>query len=193
MRGQFGSDYSMYSSVVRILNENGYAALQIKNTHESEIISRSGGSGDKTFSDVYFKQVLDFYAVIDEMCYIPDIDMDNIYLWGHEIGGVIALYTGMERQSEFKGMIIVQPELSSNQYLEFSNEPKLAVRLYEMLPECYTPTVILEPRNQAESMKAVDSMPDAKLILFDYSQRFVDDKYIDMTAEKTIEALKFIG
>ena len=193
MRGKFGSDYSLYSSVVRILNENGYAALQIKNTHESEIISRSGGSGDKTFSDVYFKQVLDFYAVIDEMRYIPDIDMDNIYLWGHEIGGVIALYTGIERQSEFKGMIIVQPELSSNQYLEFSKDPKLAVRLYEMLPECYTPTVILEPRNQAESMKAVDSMPDAKLILFDYSQRFVDDKYIDMTAEKTIEALKFIG
>ena len=193
MRGKFGSDYSMYSSVVRILNENGYAALLVKNTHESEIISRSGGSGDKTFSDVYFKQVLDFYAVIDEMRYIPDIDMDNIYLWGHEIGGVIALYTGIERQSQFKGMIIVQPELSSNQYLEFSKEPKLAVRLYEMLPECYTPTVILEPRNQAESMKAVDSMPDAKLILFDYSQRFVDDKYIDMTAEKTIEALKFIG
>ena len=193
MRGKFGSDYSLYSSVVRILNENGYAALQIKNTHESEIISRSGGSGDKTFSDVYFKQVLDFYAVIDEMRYIPDIDMDNIYLWGHEIGGVIALYTGIERQSEFKGMIIVQPELSSNQYLEFSKDPKLAVRLYEMLPECYTPTVILEPRNQAESMKAVDSMPDAKLILFDYSQRFVDDKYIDMTAENTIEALKFIG
>ena len=53
--------------------------------------------------------------------------------------------------------------------------------------------MILEPRNQAESMKAVDSMPDAKLILFDYSQRFVDDKYIDMTAENTIEALKFIG
>lgn len=193
MRGEYGSNYSDYSDVVRALNENGYAALQVKNTHESEIIDRSGGSGIKTVADIYFKQVLDFYAVLDEMRYVSDVDMGNVYLWGHDIGGVIALYTGIERQSEIKGMIIVQPDLASNLYLEFSKDPKLAVRLYEMVPDCYVPTVVLEPKNAVESREAVNSMPNAKLIEFDSTNRFAHADYYEAMAEKTIEALQHIG
>ena len=193
MRGEYGSNYSDYSDVVRALNENGYAALQVKNTHESEIIDRSGGSGIKTVADIYFKQVLDFYAVLDEMRYLPDVDMGNVYLWGHDIGGIIALYTGIERQSEIKGMIIVQPDLASNLYLEFSKDPKLAVRLYEMIPDCYVPTVVLEPKNAVESREAVNSMPNAKLIEFDGTNRFAHADYYEAMAEKTVEALQHIG
>lgn len=193
MRGAFASSYSDYDPVVRKLNENGYAALMVKNTHDSEIIDRSVGSGVKTVSDVYFKQVLDFYAVLDEMRYISDIDMDNIYLWGHEIGGIIALYTGIERQSEIKGMIIVQPELSNYQTLEFSKDPKLAVRLYDMLPECQVNTAVLEPGRRNESRKAVDSMPNAELILFDYDKRYVDYDYFEPVSEKTIDAMRNMG
>ena len=193
MRGEYGSNYSDYSDVVRALNENGYAALQVKNTHESEIIDRSGGSGIKTVADIYFKQVLDFYAVLDEMRYLPDVDMGNVYLWGHDIGGIIALYTGIERPSEIKGMIIVQPDLASNLYLEFSKDPKLAVRLYEMIPDCYVPTVVLEPKNAVESREAVNSMPNAKLIEFDGTNRFAHADYYEAMAEKTVEALQHIG
>ena len=193
MRGEYGSNYSDYSDVVRALNENGYAALQVKNTHESEIIDRSGGSGIKTVADIYFKQVLDFYAVLDEMRYLPDVDMGNVYLWGHDIGGIIALYTGIERQSEIKGMIIVQPDLASNLYLEFSKDPKLAVRLYEMIPDCNIPTVVLEPKNDVESRDAVNSMPNAKLIEFDGTNRFAHADYYEAMAEKTVEALQHIG
>lgn len=193
MRGEYGSNYSDYNDVVRQLNANGYAALQVKNTHEGEIIDRSGGSGNKTVADIYFKQVLDYYAVIDEMRYLPEIDMDNIYLWGHDIGGIIALYTGIERQSEIKGMIIVQPDLSSNLYLEFSKDPKLAVRLYDMLPDCNVHTVVLEPKNNVVSREAVSSMPNAKLIVFDGANRFVHGEYYESLAEKTIVALQQIG
>ena len=192
MRGEFGSPITEYNEIAKTLNQNGYATLQVKNTHEGEIIRRSGGSGVKTVADVYFEQVLDHFAVIDEMRYIPEIDMDNIYLWGHDLGGIISLYTGIERPDEIKGMIIVQPYLNNAQSLEFSKDPKLFVRLYDLLPDCNVPTAILEPEKGllASSRKATDSMPDGKLILFEGELSIYTDHSINNIGEKTLEALK---
>ena len=192
MRGEFGSSYSDYNEITNALNQNGYATLQVKNTHEGEIARRSGGSGVKTVADVYFEQVLDHFAVIDEMRYIPEIDMDNIYLWGHDLGGIISLYTGIERQDEIKGMIIVQPYLNNAQSLEFSKDPELFVRLYDLLPECNVPTVILEPEKGllAASRKATSSMPDGKLILFNGELSKYAHHTENNVGDMTLEALK---
>ena len=195
MRGEFGSQLTQYNEIATMLNQNGYATLQVKNTHESEIIRRSGGSGVKTVADVYFEQILDHFAVIDEMRYIPEIDMDNIYLWGHDIGGILSLYTAIERQDEIKGLIIVQPDLNTAQSLEFSKDPELLVRLYDLLPDCHVPTVIMEPEKGllAASRKAVNSMPDGKLILFNGELSKNVHNTENNVGEMTLEALKNLG
>lgn len=192
MRGELGSTYYEYQTIADALKENGCAVLFVKNTHESEIIRRSGGSGVKTVADVYFEQVLDHFAVIDEMRYIPEIDMDNIYLWGHDIGGVISLYTGIERQDEIKGMVIVQPYLNENQALKFSEDPELMVRLYEILPDCTVPTAILEPENSplSASKRATESMPDGRIVLFEGSLSKFDRFTFNNIDLKTLSALK---
>ena len=192
MRGELGSTYYEYQTIADALKENGCAVLFVKNTHESEIIRRSGGSGVKTVADVYFEQVLDHFAVIDEMRYIPEIDMDNIYLWGHDLGGVISLYTGIERQDEIKGMVIVQPYLNENQALKFSEDPELMVRLYEILPDCTVPTAILEPENSplSASKRATESMPDGRIVLFEGSLSKFDRFTFNNIDLKTLSALK---
>ena len=192
MRGELGSTYYEYQTIADALKENGYAVLFVKNTHESEIIRRSGGSGVKTVADVYFEQVLDHFAVIDEMRYIPEIDMDNIYLWGHDLGGVISLYTGVERPDEIKGMVIVQPYLNENQALKFSEDPELMVRLYEILPDCTVPTAILEPENSplSASKRATESMPDGRIVLFEGSLSKFDRFTFNNIDLKTLSALK---
>lgn len=192
MRGELGSTYYEYQTIADALKENGYAVLFVKNTHESEIIRRSGGSGVKTVADVYFEQVLDHFAVIDEMRYIPEIDMDNIYLWGHDLGGVISLYTGIERQDEIKGMVIVQPYLNENQTLKFSEDPELMVRLYEILPDCTVPTAILEPENSplSASKRATESMPDGRIVLFEGSISKYDRFTFNNIDVKTLSALE---
>ena len=192
MRGELGSTYYEYQTIADALKENGYAVLFVKNTHESEIIRRSGGSGVKTVADVYFEQVLDHFAVIDEMRYIPEIDMDNIYLWGHDLGGVISLYTGIERQDEIKGMVIVQPYLNENQTLKFSEDPELMVRLYEILPDCTVPTAILEPENSplSASKRATESMPDGRIVLFEGSISKFDRFTFNNIDVKTLSALE---
>lgn len=192
MRGELGSTYYEYQTIADALKENGYAVLFVKNTHESEIIRRSGGSGVKTVADVYFEQVLDHFAVIDEMRYIPEIDMDNIYLWGHDLGGVISLYTGVERQDEIKGMVIVQPYLNENQALKFSEDPELMVRLYEILPDCTIPTAILEPENSplSASRKATESMPEGRIVLFEGSISKFDRFTFNNIDLKTLSALE---
>ena len=192
MRGELGSTYYEYQTIADALKENGCAVLFVKNTHESEIIRRSGGSGVKTVADVYFEQVLDHFAVIDEMRYIPEIDMDNIYLWGHDLGGVISLYTGVERQDEIKGMVIVQPYLNENQALKFSEDPELMVRLYEILPDCTVPTTILEPENSplSASKRATESMPDGRIVLFEGSISKFDRFTFNNIDVKTLSALE---
>lgn len=192
IRGEFESSFREYNEITAALNQNGYATLQLKNTHESEIIRRSGGSGNKTMADVYFEEVLDQFAVIDEMRYIPEIDMDNIYLWGQDLGGIISLYTGIERQDEIKGMIIVQPYLNDYQSLAFSKDPELFVRLYDLLPDCKVPTVIMEPENGllSASRKAAASMPDGELILFEGMLTKFDHAAENNIGELTLAALK---
>ena len=192
IRGEFGSSYREYNDIAAVLNQNGYATLQIRNTHESEIIRRSGGSGNKTMADVYFEEVLDQFAVIDEMRYIPEIDMDNIYLWGQDLGGIISLYTGIERPDEIKGMIIVQPYLNDYQSLAFSKDPELFVRLYDLLPDCSVPTVIMEPENGllSASRKAAASMPNGELILFEGVLTKYDHGAENNIGELTLAALK---
>ena len=192
IRGEFESSFREYNEITAALNQNGYATLQLKNTHESEIIRRSGGSGNKTMADVYFEEVLDQFAVIDEMRYIPEIDMDNIYLWGQDLGGIISLYTGIERQDEIKGMIIVQPYLNDYQSLAFSKDPELFVRLYDLLPDCKVPTVIMEPENGllSASRKAAASMPDGELILFEGMLTKFDHAAANNIGELTLAALK---
>ena len=136
--------------------------------------------------------MLDHFAVIDELRYIPEIDMDNIYLWGHDLGGIVSLYTGIVRQDEIKGMIVVQPLLNNYQSLEFSKDPELLVRLYDLLPDCNVPTVILEPEKGllSASRKATDSMPDGKIILFEGELSDYLDHNVNNVGEKTLEALK---
>ena len=177
-----------YTKVSKYFTDNGYAVLLIKSNLESAQYFAPYPHGEQLFSEV-----LDLYAVMDELRYIPEIDTGNIYLWGHQQGGYVAAYTGINRKTEIKGMILVEPELESENV--FSESPRLVAKIYDLLPECDVPVTLFWGTmlpNLNEAKKAESLLPDCKLIMLDGNSYSIDfeDKYAENVARMTIEALK---
>ena len=177
-----------YTKVSKYFTDNGYAVLLIKSNLKSAEYFAPYPHGDQLFSEV-----LDLYAVMDELRYISEIDTGNIYLWGHQQGGYVAAYTGIYRKTEIKGMILVEPELESENV--FSESPRLVAKIYDLLPQCDVPVTLFWGTmlpNLNEAKKAESLLPDCKLIMLDGNSYSIDfeDKYAENVARMTIEALK---
>lgn len=59
----------------------------------------------------FLSEMRDLYAVMDSLSYLPGIDSENVYLWGHSLGGLTVAYAGCDRTSEVRGLILVEPAL----------------------------------------------------------------------------------
>lgn len=84
---------------------NGYAAA-IFDFAGSAAMVQSGGS----LTDLsVFSEAADLNVVIDSLAAMPKIDKENIYLFGHSMGGLVSAYIGCSRPDEIQGMILVEP------------------------------------------------------------------------------------
>ena len=178
-------DGPAYDKTVRYFTESGYAVVMFEpNITMEDYTAPAPNSG------MIFHYILDLYAVMDELRYLSDVDLSNVYLWGHQTGGTVAAYAGTERQAEIKGMVLVEPEFEE---YTFSEEPKLVVNIYDILPNCSVPATVvwgtLHPSTRP-AQKAADLLQNGRLTVLDgnsYSRTFEDD-YADRTAEETIKA-----
>ena len=192
VRGSYGTDPSQYVRLANVLANNGYAVLIIRNKYEDEIETRTyTGTTHNHVGDLYFEQLLDVYAVIDELRYLPEVDIDNVYLYGADIGGMFVAFAGAQRQSEIKGMFLVSPYLSDGNYVTFSEDPKYVGKIYDELSVCYIPTVFLEFKGDllAESVKGVNCMPNAEMIVIDADHNLHNLDYEGQLAETVVETL----
>ena len=196
MRGNNHTEISHYRAAAACFRDNGYAALIIGNNYDDEILARTyTGSVNNHVGDLYFEQILDIYAVIDELRYLPDVDIENLYLWGHEYGGLFAAFVGCKRQSEFRGMILVVPFLDEGQYVEFSDDPKYVGRIYEMLSECNIPAVFVGFKRGLlrESLKGSKAMPDGEIVIIENATEWYDGNVGPEIAEAALPAIKSWG
>ena len=194
MRNEYGSDISDMESMAKIFAEKGYAALMVENTHDADIYNRTiTGSVNNHAGDIYLEQILDIHAVIDELRYLPDVDTDSVYLWGAGAGGMLMALTCTERQYDISGMILYNPNLSEAQYMKLSDEPKYVARIYDMLSECYVPTVIMEHKSsgkKASSAKAAGCMPDGEMIILEADIWTDDDIFKDQIAYLSVDVFE---
>lgn len=177
---------SGYEKMADYFNENGYAAVLFDtNTSGTEYYSPTQ-SGYLTLG-----YLLDLYAVIDEMKFVPDVDLEKVYLWGHQAGGFIASYAGSDRKGELNGVILVEPDIGE---YTFSEEPKVTVYTYDFMKDCQVPVAVvwgtlLPSARPAE--KIVNTVQNGKLILLEgnsYGRAF-NDAYAHQAAEETIKAV----
>ena len=176
-----------YEKMSDYFNKNGYAAVMFDaNVSGAEYYSPTQRG------DLALEYVLDLYAVMDELRFVPDVNLEKVYLWGHQAGGFAASYAGSYRQDEVKGVILIEPEIEE---YTFSEEPKVTADSYDFLQDCKVPVTIiwgtlLSGTRSAE--KAASKLQYGKLIKLEgnsYNRSF-DDEYARQAAEETLKAIR---
>lgn len=123
------SDSSVYDEAAQSFNNNGYATIQFEFSNASEFDAEmlNNSSVDGVLVN---EMVSDLSAVMDSLRYLPDVDRSNVYLWGHSLGGFVSAFLGIERQSEIRGIILVDPYLTEKQFLTYQTNPKVIINDY---------------------------------------------------------------
>lgn len=185
--GQSNERDTGYEKMADYFNESGFAVVLFDTDISGAEYYSPTQNGNLTL-----EYVLDLYAVMDELSYVPDVNTAKVYLWGHQAGGFAASYAGSERSDEVKGVILIEPEIER---YTFSEEPIVIADSYGFLEKCKVPVTViwgtlLQGRRSAE--KAVNKLQYGKLIMLEgnsYSRSF-DDEYARQAAEETVKAIR---
>lgn len=171
--------------------EKGYAAI----VFDFQDNMYDGGS-PKYIGDFIYQNVLDLYAVMDALKYLPDVDTSNVYLWGHSMGGLTAAYAGALRKDDIKGMILVEPSIQNITKMKFEGDAKLDADLYSLWKEMDIPVVIIRGTHDGLGSdpdffnEAMASLKKGKLITIDGADHYMTGSYGKLMTEKSVEEIK---
>ena len=129
-----------YSNKAQSYSEKGYAVIEFQYQNGTPPPSYDD---PEYIGDFIYEQVKDLCAVMDSMEYLPYVDRSNIYLYGHSMGGLVATYTGVMRQDEIRGLILVDPSFYAHDLMEFEHEQTITTDIYSVIRKCYIPAVII--------------------------------------------------
>ncbi|MBO4522121.1 MAG: alpha/beta hydrolase, partial [Methanomicrobium sp.] len=130
-----------YSGKALRYSENNYAVIEFQ--FQNGANPPPDYSDPEYLGDFIYEQVLDLYAVIDSMTYFPEVDLGNIYLYGHSMGGLVCSYAGTYRQHEIKGLLLVDPSFYAAERMNFEHEETITTDIYPLISQCYIPAVII--------------------------------------------------
>lgn len=105
----------------------------------------------------------DVEVVIDEISSFLEIDSENIFLWGHSLGGLITTYAATQNSKDVQGLICVEPSYQMrDQFEEMFPEGK---EIPDVIYSPYVGKIFVE---DIFSFDIYDKMPeyDGKVLLF---------------------------
>lgn len=168
---------------------------------------------DGTILDMTFlTEVADMNVVLDCISQLPNLDKDNVFVYGHSVGGLVATYTATHR-SDVRGIIAAEPSYqmqdefndffpNDNEIPDSFQEPLYggkqmvidakAMNPYENMEE-YGNSVIIFAGGKAPSIgaeakeyldKAVELFPNAELVCIEEA----DHSFSGEASAKVIEA-----
>ena len=145
--------------------------------------------------DFIYEQVLDLYAVLDGTKLIPEVDPDNIYLFGHSMGGLVTSYVGTMRQTEIKGLLLLDPSYYACKIMKFEGEKTIRTDIYPLISRCYAPVVIIsgtkafacDPAKQFDQARA--SLPYSEYYVIDGATHTFKGEYGDQAVDIAVECM----
>lgn len=173
--------YSDYEADAQGFADNGYAAVVFSFIDYSDPKAENPTDNGK----VFLSETRDLYSVMDSLEYLPRVDSESVYLWGHSFGGFVAAFAGCDRASEVKGMLLAEPSISFGEQLEITYEDGSikTLRIYTLLYTCKLNTVIYmgthdgfgdDPTSFDQVLRV---MPSAELVIIDGSDHFFEGEY----------------
>lgn len=181
-----------YSNKVKSYTERGYAVVEFNFQNGAP---PPGYADPEYLGDFIYDEVLDLFAVIDSMKYIPDVDLSNLYLYGHSMGGLVASYCGTMRQDQIKGLILVDPSFYAADIMNFEGGETITTDIYPLFAECNIPAVLItgtegsfgeDPHFFDEAMEA---FPNIEYVVIDDADHHMDGAASEKVVERSIEAM----
>jgi len=100
-----GGSYTLMVDVAKEFTDNGVAGVCFD---FAGAVSPSKSEGSVTEYSV-LTEAADLQAVIDGVVSLDYIDSNNMFFWGHSMGGFVAAYEGCQNPDLIKGMVLVEP------------------------------------------------------------------------------------
>lgn len=187
-----GTAYTTYKDIAMKLVENGIAAVCFD---FAGAFSPSKSEGSITEYSV-LTEAKDLETIIDGIVTLDYIDKDNVFLWGHSMGGFVSAYVGCENPDTIKGMMLAEPSFqfhdeARSYFPEGTEIPDvvtdplycggmffediLSFNIYDMMPD-YDKDVIIYGGTEKPSIgaempeyleRATETFPSAKLLLIE--------------------------
>lgn len=105
-----GGSYTLMKDTAKEFTDIGVAGVCFD---FAGAVSPSKSEGSITEYSVLTESA-DLQAVIDGVMSLGNIDSNNIFLWGHSMGGLVAAYVGCKNPDIIKGMVLVEPSLQAH-------------------------------------------------------------------------------
>ena len=180
--GGLYASLGFYSNKAQVFNENGYAVVEIRPTNNK---MPPFYKEPEYLGDFVFEQMLDLSAVMDALKFFSQVDLSHIYLYGHSMGGLAAVYAGVLRQDAIKGIILVEPSFQYPENMAFENGQKLPADFYSFLSDCQVPVVIIQGTGERPDLhdfphfydKAIESLPKGEIIIIDGADHLMNGEY----------------
>ena len=185
--------YEDYEADAQGFADSGYAAVVFSFIDYSD----PNGEQPSDYGAVFLSETADLYAVMDSLDSLPGIDTDNVYLWGHSLGGLIAAFAGCNRGSEVKGMLLVEPAIVIGEELAVTYEDGTCetLRIYDLLADCDLNTVIYMGTHDGYGEdptsfdQVLEVLPSGELVIVEGADHFFEGEYGEMMVEDACEKI----
>lgn len=188
-------DLGYYSGKAQIFNDKGYAVVEMSPTNNKLM---GVYQIPEFLGDFVYEQMQDMLSVMDDLKSFPEIDSSDIYLFGHSIGGLGAVYAARERQDEIKGLILIEPSFQYPETMLFENEETLRKDFYPLLSELKVPVLIVKGTGERPDLtdfehfydKAIETIPSAKIVTIEGADHPMHGEPGNQMAESVCENIK---
>ena len=146
--------------------------------------------------DYICEEIKDLCAVIDSLKNIPEVDLSNVYIYGHSMGGLVASYVGTFMQDDIKGLILVDPSFYATDLMEFEHEQTVSTDIYKLVKECTIPVIIItgttgsfgeDPHFFDDARKA---FPDCTYIVIEGADHVFGGEASEHVVDVSVEAME---
>ena len=134
--GQSAS-YARYKDEAQAFAADGIACIISDYTGT---VGNSSSDGELTDSSV-FTEAQDLNVILDSLPDIPKVDTENVFLWGHSLGGLVSTVVGGGRPDDIRGMILLEPSFEYPEVTRYLNPDLSQVNDIVNEPEKYNTLV----------------------------------------------------
>lgn len=194
--GGLYSRLGRYTSKAEGFSERGYAVV------EFDFLNGAPPPDYKDpdyIGDFIFEQILDLNAVLDSLAYIPEVDLANVYIYGHSMGGLVASYVGTERQYDLMGLVLADPSFYATSLMSFEHEKTITKDIHSIVAKCDIPVVIITGTKGSFGEdphffdKDIEAFPHCEYVVVEGADHHMNGEPGKKVVERAVEVMESWG